>query len=301
MGSPQVAAEGNQTCALTTAGGVKCWGYNSSGQLGDGTTTNRTTPVEVVGLSSGVAVVAAGAFHTCALTSAGSVKCWGSNYSGPLGDGTTTNRSAPVDVVGLSSGVTQIAAGGNQTCALTTAGGVKCWGGNYSGQLGDGTTTNRTAPVDVVGLSSGVTQIAAGGNQTCALTTAGGVKCWGSNYSGEVGDGTTNNRTTPVDVVGLSSGVTQIAAGGNHNCALTTAGGVKCWGYNSSGQLGDGTTTNRTTPVDVVGLSSGVTQIAAGWGTHTCALTYRRGCEVLGQQPSRRAWRRFDHEPHNPG
>jgi alpha-tubulin suppressor-like RCC1 family protein len=194
--------------------------------------------------SSAVAI-AAGADHACALTTAGGVKCWGGNYLGKLGDNTNLERLTPVNVVGLASGVLAIAASDGHTCALTTAGGVKCWGANSNGQLGDNSQTNRLTPVDVVGLSSGVLAIAAGDGHTCALTTAGGVKCWGANSSGQLGDNTTTMRKTPVDVVGLTSGVAAIAAGLNHTCALTTAGGVKCWGYNLAGELGDNTTTMR--------------------------------------------------------
>jgi alpha-tubulin suppressor-like RCC1 family protein len=274
----QVAAGDSHTCALTSSGGVKCWGYNSSGQLGDGTTERRTTPVDVVGLDSGVQAIAAGFSHTCALTSSGGVKCWGHNDDGQLGDGTTVDKNTPVDVVGLGSGVQAIAAGGSHTCALTSGGGVTCWGYNYHGQLGDGTRANKTTPVDVTGLGSGAQAIALGGGHTCALTSGGGVKCWGYNYHGQ---------TTPVDVVGLGSGVQAIALGDNHTCALTSGGGVKCWGQNWNGELGDGTTGgDRFPPVDVVGLGSGVQAIAAGLGNttnhHTCALTSGGGVKCWG-------------------
>jgi alpha-tubulin suppressor-like RCC1 family protein len=263
-------------CALMTAGGVKCWGGNNYGQLGDGTTTGRTTPVDVVGLSSGAAAVSAGYFHACAVTTAGGVKCWGNNNSGQLGDGTTTNRLTPADVVGLSSGVAAVSAGTYYTCALMITGGVKCWGLNNSGQLGDGTTTNKPTPVDVVGLSSGVADVSAGYRHTCVLMETGGVKCWGLNDRGQVGDGSTTTRLTPVDVWPLSSGVAAVSAGNSmissHTCALMEAGGVKCWGGNIYGALGDGTTTDKFTPVDVAGLSSGVANISAG-AEYSCVVT----------------------------
>jgi alpha-tubulin suppressor-like RCC1 family protein len=200
-----------------------------------------------------VAAIAAGAEHTCALTNAGAVKCWGDNYFGQLGDGTTTERHTPAEVSGLASGATAISAGASHTCALTSAGGVECWGYNDDGELGDGTTTERHTPVDVSGLASGVAAIAAGAEHTCALTSAGGVKCWGHNDSGQLGDGTTTERQRPVDVSGLASGVTAISAGYQHACALTSPGAVKCWGSNELGALGDGTTTDRHTPVEVIG------------------------------------------------
>ena len=254
-GAIQVAGGSDHTCALTSGGGVKCWGGNASGQLGDGTTTDKLAPVDVSGMTSGVSAIAAGYFHTCALTSSGRAKCWGLNDYGELGDGTTANRLTPMDVSGLISDISAIAAGGAHTCALTSSGGAKCWGWNKYGQLGDGTTTDKLTPVDVSGLTSGISAIAAGVAHTCALTSSGGAKCWGWNKYGQLGDGTTTDKLTPVDVSGLTSGISAIAAGFYHTCALTSSGGVKCWGANSYGQLGDGTAW-RTTPVDVVGFGN---------------------------------------------
>jgi alpha-tubulin suppressor-like RCC1 family protein len=267
-----VVAGEQHTCALTTAGGGKCWGYNQSGQLGDGTTAYyRLTPADVSGLTTGVTAMATHGDHTCAATSSGGVKCWGRNEFGQLGDGTTWHSNIPVDVRGLTSGITAVAAGGFHTCAFTSAGGLKCWGNNQYGQLGDGTNTRRLIPVDVSGLASGVTALATGYGHTCALTSGGGAKCWGDNEYGQLGEGTNTRRLTPVDVSGLASGVTALATGYGHTCALTSGGGVKCWGDNEYGQLGEGTNTRRLTPVDVSGLASGVTALAAGWD-HTCVL-----------------------------
>ena len=274
-------AGGYHTCALTNAGGVQCWGSNGSGQLGDNTTVNKLTPVPVAGLSSGVVAVAAGYEHSCALTSAGGVQCWGGNDSGQLGDNTTVDRLTPVAVNGLSSGVVAVAAGGYHTCALTTAGGVQCWGYNYKGQLGDNTTVDKLTPVAVSGLSSGVMAIAVGDYHSCALTAAGGVQCWGYNYHGQLGDNTTVNKLTPVAVSGLSSGVLTIVVGGSHTCVLSSTGGVQCWGNNWAGQLGDNTTVNKLTPVAVSGLNSGVVAIAVGTA-HTCILSSAGGVKCWG-------------------
>ena len=217
----------------------------------------------------------AGSSHTCALTSAGGVKCWGRNQSGQLGDGTTTSSPVPVDVSGLGSGVSAIdasGAGSDFTCALTEAGGVKCWGHNTSGQLGDGSTTTSDVPVDVVGLQSGVSAIAVGLAHACALTSAGAVKCWGSGFFGELGNGANpQSSPVPVDVSGLGSGVIAIGAGVYHSCAVTDAGDAKCWGRNDFGQLRDGTHTPSNIPVDVGG--PGDFGAIAGGAYYTCALT----------------------------
>ena len=181
-----------------------------------------------------MSAIAAGSYHTCAVTNAGRVKCWGYNEFGQLGDGTRTKRLTPVDVGGLTSGVMMVAAGDYHTCALTNAGGVKCWGQNNYSQLGDGTTTPHLTPVDVNRLTNGVMTIAAGTNHTCGITTMGGLRCWGWNGVGQLGNGTSIQPLTPVHVNGLTNGVRAVAVGSVHTCALTDAGSVKCWGWNDS-------------------------------------------------------------------
>jgi hypothetical protein len=271
-------------CGITENGALKCWGNNFSGQLGNGTQTDSSVPVDVSGLGSGVLAVSSSAFVTCAVTGAGAVKCWGSNFFGQLGNGTTTDSSVPVSVVGLQSGVVAVAVGTYHACALTGAGGVKCWGSNDYGQLGDGTKTQSSVPVAVAGLASGVVAVSAGGyvggaGHSCALTSTGGVKCWG----GVV-------QSAPSDVSGLTAGVTAISSGGHHACAVTAAGGVKCWAlggffdFDWYGQLGDGTQGPPAgyDPVDVAGLAAGVVAVAAGQD-HTCALTTAGAVQCWGR------------------
>jgi alpha-tubulin suppressor-like RCC1 family protein len=280
-GVTAVAAGGYHSCALTDAGAVKCWGRNDLGQLGNGANANSNVPVQVSGLASGVIAITGGDFHTCALTSAGGVKCWGDNGNGALGDGTGADSNIPVDVSGLASGVDAIAAGGYHTCALTSAGGVKCWGDNIYGQLGDGTTSSNGEPVEVVGLTSGVTAITGGYYHSCALTSAVGPKCWGRNNFGQLGNAGNANSSVPVDVSGLPAGADAIAVGGYHSCALTSSGGVKCWGAGGDGALGDGTNIDRNVPADVSGLTSGVSAIASG-AYHSCALMSAGGIKCWG-------------------
>ena len=248
------ASDKAHTCAITSERAVKCWGYNKYGQLGDGSTVDSNVPVDVSGLSSGMATVSTGSYHTCAIDLYGGVKCWGDNRYGQLGDGTNNNSTTPVEVSDLASGAVAISAGGGHTCALTPEGAVKCWGDNYYGQLGDGTNTNRNIPVSVSGLSSGVSAISSGQWHTCALTSEGAVKCWGKNDAGQLGDGTWEDSNIPVDVFGLSSGGIVISAGGTHTCAFISEAGLKCWGDDYYGQLGNGENNGSNVPVSVVGF-----------------------------------------------
>lgn len=225
--SAMITHGASHVCELTSGGGVRCWGYNGDGELGDGSTVARLAPVEVTGLARGVRAIAAGGYHTCALTNAGAVKCWGRNVDGQLGNPDRTAQRAPVDVVGLAADVVAITAGGSHTCALTGAGAVKCWGYNRHGQLGNGSTLDQAVPVVVAGLGAGVTAIAAGANHTCALVAGGALRCWGYNDYGQLGDRTAETRVAPVAAVALATPATAITAGLFHTCALTGAGWVR--------------------------------------------------------------------------
>ena len=260
---------------------AQCWGRNSEGQLGNGTLRNTNFPINVANeLGEGVVKISSGRNHACALLKTGSVKCWGQNQYGQLGNATLVDSNTPVQVSGLTKGVIDIATGRESACALLNTGGVKCWGQNQFWQLGDGTRTNRLVPTDVSGLTSGVKSIAAGYIHTCALLNSGQIKCWGEGLDGQLGDGTIESRRTPVFVShigGESPKATAVATGPNFTCAIINKGGffangaAECWGSNSVGQLGDNTFTKRLIPTQVQGLTKGVTAISLGLN-HTCAI-----------------------------
>jgi alpha-tubulin suppressor-like RCC1 family protein len=264
-GVRQIAAGASTGYAVLSDGSVRAWGLNEVGQLGDGSTTDRVTPVPVSGLTSGVTQIAAGDYTGFAVLSDGSVRAWGLNALGQVGDGSTTDRWTPTLVSGLS-GAKQVAAGVHTGFALLSDGSVRAWGFNGLGQLGDGSTDDQLTPVPVSGLTSGVTQIAAGVHTGYALLSGGSVRAWGFNALGQVGDGSTTDRLTPVQVSGLTSGVTQIATANNTAYALLSDGSVRAWGFNSVGQVGDGSTTERHAPVSV-GLPVG--RIAQRLGTNS--------------------------------
>jgi len=236
-GAKAIAVGADHACAVMATGALMCWGFNASGQIGDGTFTTRMTPVEVL---QNVQAVAVGAEHTCALTTTGGVRCWGADNYRQLG-----REPGPMSIQGddpvppdtdAITDIQSVSAGDHHTCAVTNSGGVRCWGSNEAGQLGVPGLSHLTPPT--VDTLTGVKAVAAGRAFTCALMTTGAVRCWGDNGAGQLGDGTTTARAT----IGgdILSGAQAIAAGVFHACAVMATGSVRCWGYNHDGELGIG-------------------------------------------------------------
>ena len=247
---PQIAAGEFHTVAIKTDGTLWAWGYNAYGQLGDGTTTNRHSPVQI-GTGTDWAKVEAGKEYTVAIKTDGTLWAWGANYSGQLGDGTTTWRYSPVQI-GSDTNWAKVAAGDRYTVAIKTDGTLWAWGDNYYGQLGDGTRTTRYSPVQI-GTGTNWAKVAAGGAHTIAIKTDGTLWAWGYNYYGQLGDGTTTNRTSGPVQIGTGTNWAKVAAGWYHTVAIKTDGTLWAWGSNGDGQLGDGSTaTNRTSPVQIM-------------------------------------------------
>ena len=273
----------SHSCALLSSRAIDCWGANTTGQLGDGTNLERSTPVPGTGITDAVQVSTGG--HTCAVLAGGAVECWGSNFEGQLGNGADQNSSTPVQVAGIASAVA-VSVGDFFSCAVLSGGMVECWGDNASGQLGDGLKDHGHQLVDIDDFSptpvvvSGITSaiaVAAGSSHACALLSDGTVQCWGARGAIKLSDAP---APVPVAVEGIADAIA-LSAGAFHTCAVLSSGAVECWGVNSSGQLGNGTEQYSATPVSVVGITDAA-NIGAGYG-HTCAVLSSGSIECWGR------------------
>jgi alpha-tubulin suppressor-like RCC1 family protein len=249
----ELAAGDDFTCARLADGAARCWGTNDAAQLGDGTIGgSRAAAAPVTGLA-GVRSIAAGRYHACAVLETGGVRCWGNGAHGAIGDGATDTRATPAATVGIGA-ASAVGVGEDHSCALSRDGVVACWGWDYFGQVGDPTETDRLTPTPVDGISRAV-QLSASQLFNCTRLADATTWCWGYGADGQIGDGASANGSSARRVADLS-GVLALGVGGTayHACAMTADGAVLCWGQNLYGQLGDGTTENRATPVKVQGL-----------------------------------------------
>lgn len=272
-----VAVGGRHACALLSTGGIRCWGANGRGQLGNGSKAAAVGPVTVVGLPARVVAIRPAGDRTCAILATKEVACWGSNGWGELGDGTKEDRTTPVLVRGLT-GAVELSSSGDFVCARLEKGTVWCWGGNTEGQLGDGSNVHSSTPVPVKNLT-GVTQIASGGSRTCALLGTGAIRCWGYNDAGQIEPSKTH-QNTPFEIVGPGSTIKAVSVGWLHTCLLGPTGAASCRGYNGWGELGDGTNADAwsfggATPW-VSGLGEDVLGVRASL-YHSCALRKSSG------------------------
>jgi alpha-tubulin suppressor-like RCC1 family protein len=245
-----------------TNGTLWCWGYNASGEVGNGSTTNQVSPVQIGGDTW--KSVEAGTYHTCGIRSDDSLWCWGYNASGQVGDGTGLDRWSPVSVA--AGAWTVVVGGGAHTCGIRDDAKLWCWGSNGSGQVGDGAFGNQFGPVPVG--TANWRALSLGAYHSCGIRSDDSLWCWGNNSNGQIGDGTGIGRTTPVPI-GTGAWKT-VDLGGNHTCGIRTDDMLWCWGYNAVGQVGDATTTGRTSPV-AIGSTRWRT-VGAG-DAHSCAIT----------------------------
>lgn len=278
----QVSAGGYHTCSLLNSGSVYCWGYGFYGQLGNDSSSDHASPVQVPGIRT-ASYISAGFHHTCAVLDDKTVRCWGKNDSGQLGNGnTSTTQFQPAVVQDLSS-ASQITTGWGHSCAMLEDRTVWCWGDNTYGQLGcSGCGDQSSTPSQVSGINS-AEAIDAGEFHTCALLSDTTLRCWGLGQSGQLGNGDTSDQTIPVAVSGITNAA-GIAAGYRHTCTLLSDQTVKCWGNNSFGQLGNGSTTSLLVPGAVSGITTA--EKLSVFNNHSCIrLTdSSMSCWGLGEQ-----------------
>jgi len=257
--------------AVRQNGTAWAWGFYGAGRLGDNSTTARSSPVSVVGGFTDWCQVSAGSDHSLAVRQNGTAWAWGCNVTSQLGDNTTTNRSSPVSVVGGFTDWCQVSGGNNHSLAVRQNGTAWAWGYNGTGQLGDNSITSRSSPVSVVGGFTDWCQVSGGDRHSLAVRQNGTAWSWGSNGNGRLGDNSVTSRLSPVSVVGGFTDWCQISGGDRHSLAVRQNGTAWAWGCNATGQLGDNSTTQKSSPVSVVGGFTDWCQISGGQG-HSLAL-----------------------------
>jgi alpha-tubulin suppressor-like RCC1 family protein len=261
----QLSAGTCHSLGVKQNGTAWAWGLGTCGRLGDNTVVAKSSPVSVVGgFTNWCQVSAALGDHSLGVLCNGTAWGWGCNGSGRLGDNATVDRSSPVSVVGNFTDWCQVSGGNAHSLGVRQNGSAWAWGLNTSGQLGDNTAVTKSSPVSPVGNLTGWCQVSAGSIHSLGVRTNGSLWAWGSNLTGRLGDGTAAVRSSPVSVVGGFTDWCQVSAGGTHTIGIRTNGAAWAWGSNLSGRLGDNTTTDRSSPVSVVGNFTDWSEVSAG-------------------------------------
>ena len=261
------------TAAIKTDGTLWLWGRNSWGQLGDNTLTHRSSPVQVVGFASTWSSVSCGSDHAAAIKTDGTLWNWGQNFNGRLGDNTLIHKSSPIQTVALGTNWKQVSCGAYFTAAIKTDGTLWMWGQGNNGQLGTNTITHRSSPIQTVALGTNWNSVACGYYHTAAIKTDGTLWTWGLNTNGQLGDNTITSKSSPIQTITGGNNWSSVTCGSAHTAAIKTDGTLWNWGLNSFGQLGDNTTTNKSSPVQTLLRVNNWKRVSAGY-YNTAAVTY---------------------------
>ena len=261
----QISGNGYGACGIKTDGTLWTWGYNANeGINGDNTNLNRSSPVQTVAFGTNWKSCFGGNFHTAAIKTDGTLWLWGRNYAGHLGDNTVTKRSSPVQTIALGTNWKQVSVGFYHSAAIKTDGTLWVWGKNSYGQLGDNTITDRSSPVQTIALGTNWKQVDCAFGHTAAIKTDGTLWMWGNNGSGQLGDNTTTKKSSPIQTIAYGTNWKQVSCGISHIGATKTDGTLWMWGNNGSGQLGDNTVIDRSSPVQTISFGNNWKQVSAG-------------------------------------
>jgi len=269
----QVSSGGNEHCtAIKTDGTLWTWGLGTSGQLGNNTVTNKSTPVTTFAGGTNWKQVSAGGNHCTAIKTDGTLWTWGRGNVGQLGNNTATTKSTPVTTFAGGTDWKQVSSGGFHCTAIKTDGTLWTWGGGGSGRLGTNDVTTKSTPVTTFAGGTDWKQVSSGGFHCTAIKTDGTLWTWGAGTSGQLGDNTATTKSTPVTTFAGGTNWKQVSSGNNHCAAIKTDGTLWTWGYSSQGQLGDNTVTNKSTPVTTFAGGTNWKQVSAGY-RHCAAIT----------------------------
>ena len=267
----QVSYGNQHTAAIKTDGTLWLWGYNARGQLADNTTVSKSSPVQTISAGTNWKQIACGFESVAAIKTDGTLWLWGNNSNGQIGDNTRTNRSSPIQTIAGGTNWKQVSCGSGHAAAIKTDGTLWLWGYNGSGQLGNNTVADKSSPVQTIAGGTNWKQVACGNGNTAAIKTDGTLWLWGYNVSGQLGDNTTSNASSPIQTIAGGTNWKQVACNGNHTASVKTDGTLWLWGNNGSGQLGDNTITTRSSPVQTI--AGGTNWKLVSCGTyHTAAI-----------------------------